>query len=142
MASLLLLWLLMRRIFTTRAQSIVIEEDCAAWGGVVCSIFDVAAVPGGIVQLNSELQEPPQGTGILDSMMTDEHGPSHFGSCILCGLSGLCYGIIDYYVTACIRATRVIYLQSITSHPLTSSSPEHGIYHITRHGFHVYPPRK
>ena len=43
--------------------------------------------------------------------MTDEHGSLDLSSCILWGLIGLHYGVIDYYVTVCITVNWVIHLQ-------------------------------
>lgn len=43
--------------------------------------------------------------------MTDEHGSLDLSSCILRGLIGLHYKLIDYYVTVCIMVNWVIYLE-------------------------------
>lgn len=50
----------------------------------------------------------PQGNVLLDFLMTDEHGSLDLSSCVLRGLGGLHYAVIDYYVTVCIA---VIYLE-------------------------------
>lgn len=43
--------------------------------------------------------------------MTDEHGSLNLSSCILSGIIGLGYGLIDYYVTVCIMVNWVSYLE-------------------------------
>lgn len=44
----------------------------------------------------------PLGDVLLDFLMTDEHGSLDRSSCILRGLIGLHYGVIDHYVMVCI----------------------------------------
>lgn len=53
----------------------------------------------------------PWGDVLLDFLMTDEHGSLDLSSCILPGLIGLHYKLIDYYVTVCIMVNWVIYLE-------------------------------
>lgn len=43
--------------------------------------------------------------------MTDEHASLNLSSCILRGIIGLHYNVIDYYVTVCTRVNWVTYLE-------------------------------
>ena len=53
----------------------------------------------------------PLGDVLLDFLMTYEHGPLDLSSCILRGMIGLHYGVIDYYVMVCITVNWLIYLE-------------------------------